>query len=73
MSMRHGISRSAVRSPSVIRRLARDTLLFVRAADRAEIAPRAGALGRRRRQEAELDGAIDDLERLEAGAAVGRR
>ena len=47
-----------------------DVPRLVGAADRSEVAPAAGALGRRRRQKAELDRAVDDLERLEPGAAI---
>ena len=53
--------------------LLRDAARLVGAADRQEVAPRARALAGRRRQEAELDGAVDDLERLEADAAVRAR
>ena len=80
---RRGQLGNAGRCPTVVRhppqrrevgdrvgRLPAQVPRFVGAADRAEIAPGAGALGRRRRKESELDGAIDDLERLEPGAPV---
>ena len=62
---------AAVEIAELVRRLARDALLLVGTADRPEVAPGARPLGRRGRQEAKLDRAIDDLERLEPGAAVG--
>src|SRR5206468_3286130 len=40
-------------------------LFLARSADRTEVAPRAGALLRRRRQETGLDRAIDDLQDLQ--------
>jgi hypothetical protein len=46
-------------------------LFFVRSADSAEITPRAGTTRRGRRQEAQLDSAIDDFKCLEADAPVG--
>ena len=49
-----------------IRRLARDPQLLVRSADRPEVAPGAGTLVRRGGEEAELDRAVDDLQRLDA-------
>src|SRR5678816_729231 len=54
----------------LLRRLVGDAPRLMGAADRKEVAPRARALAGRGGQEAELDGAIDDLERLEADPAV---
>ena len=54
-----------------VSRLAAQVQRLVRSADRAEVAPRAGPLRRGGRKEPELDGAVDDLERFEPGAAVG--
>src|SRR4051812_32506520 len=45
-----------------------DAARLVRAADGEEVAPGARALRRRRREEAELDRAVDDFQRLEAEA-----
>src|SRR5207237_3194897 len=53
-----------------LRRLVRDTSRFTGPADRTEVAPRARAFRGGGGQEAELDRAIDDLEGLEADAAV---
>ena len=52
-----------------IRRLPPDPLFFARTAHRAEVAPGAGALGRRGGEKSLLDRAIDDLEHLEPLAA----
>src|SRR4029453_5979041 len=56
-------------------RLAARAPLFIRAADAAEIAILAGLVRRRRRENAELHGAIDDLQHFDAGAtlAIGDR
>ena len=48
-------------------------LLLERAADRPEVAPGAGASARRRRQDARLDRAVDDLQHLDAGRARSSR
>ena len=54
-------------------RLERLTAARRRAADRPEIAPHARLLPRRRRQEPDLDRAVDDLEHFDADAARLRR
>src|SRR5437764_1112135 len=48
----------------LLRRFVRDAPRFVRAAHWPEVAPCAGAFRGRGGQESELDGAIDDLQRL---------
>src|SRR4026207_2380395 len=53
-----------------LRRLVRNPARLVGTADREEIAPGAGPLTGRRREETQLDRAIDDLERFETGATV---
>src|SRR5438874_3955074 len=54
----------------LLRRFVRDAPRFVRAAHWPEVAPCAGAFRRRGGQESELDGAIDDLQRLETATPV---
>ena len=66
-------SLSASRSPSLLRRLAATRRGSSGPHTGTEVAPGAGALAGRGRQEAELDRAIDDLERLEPGAPVAAR
>ena len=65
-SARHRIDLSASRSASRSAALRFDALFFARTADRTEVAPRAGALGRRGGEEPVLDGAVDDRQHLQA-------
>ena len=59
-------SSCSMRSAICLVRFAIAAPLLIRAADREKVAHTAGPLGRSRRQHAELDGAIDDLEHLDA-------
>ncbi len=64
----HGRDLSSIEIAQRLRRLARDAKLLVRSTHRPEVAPGAGTLVRGGREEAELNRAVDDLQRLDASA-----